>query len=101
MFLELWKRQQVVIQWQWDMESYDDDEELRPQYEETVTEVKINPVTKKKEPYLPLWNKMGRCVAANSIVCLMVIPLSNYFKIINITILSHALNRRLKKIRKI
>ncbi|MCL4142507.1 UNVERIFIED_CONTAM: hypothetical protein GTU68_062604 [Idotea baltica] len=73
MFLELWKRKQVVIQWQWDMENYEDEEELRPQYEEEVKHMKINPVTKKKEPYLPFWNKMGRCMAANSLVLLMLL----------------------------
>ena len=72
MFLELWKRQQVVLQWRWDMEGFEEEEEMRPQYEEMVKTTRINPVTKREEPYLPFWNKLGRTVAANSIVILMV-----------------------------
>nr|XP_053626544.1 anoctamin-4-like [Cherax quadricarinatus] len=72
MFLELWKRKQAVIQWQWDLEGYEEEEELRPEYEEKVTTTRLNPVTNKPEPYLPLWNQITRLVAANSVVILML-----------------------------
>ncbi|XP_045615890.1 anoctamin-4 isoform X2 [Procambarus clarkii] len=72
MFLELWKRKQAVIQWQWDMDGYEEEEELRPEYEEKVTTTRINPVTNKPEPYLPLWSQITRLVAANSLVLLLL-----------------------------
>ena len=72
MFLELWKRKQAVIQWQWDLENYEEEEELRPHFHEKVTTTRINPVTKKPEPYLPLWKQVSRMVAANSLVLVMV-----------------------------
>lgn len=72
MFLELWKRKQAVIQWQWDLDNYEEEEELRPEFEEKVTTTRINPVTNKPEPYLPIWNQITRLVAANSLVILMV-----------------------------
>ena len=58
------------------MENYEDEEELRPEYEESVKNTKVNPVTNKIEPYLPFWHKLSRAVAANSVVILMVIRYS-------------------------
>ncbi|XP_071550215.1 anoctamin-5 isoform X3 [Panulirus ornatus] len=72
MFLELWKRKQAVIQWQWDLENYEEEEELRPEFEEKVTTTRINPVTNKPEPYLPIMSQITRLVAANSLVILML-----------------------------
>ncbi|XP_068222523.1 anoctamin-5-like isoform X2 [Palaemon carinicauda] len=72
MFLELWKRKQSVIQWQWDLENYEEEEEFRPQFHEKVTSTRINPVTKKSEPYLPPWKKISRVIASGSLVLLML-----------------------------
>lgn len=72
MFLELWKRKQAVIQWQWDLDNYEEEEELRPEFEETVNTTRINPVTNKPEPYLPMWSKISRMIAANGLVLFMV-----------------------------
>ena len=72
MFLELWKRRQSVLQWQWDLENYEDEEEVRPEFQESVKTTRINPVTKKEEPYMPISSKLSRYIAANSIVLLMV-----------------------------
>jgi len=36
MFLELWKRRQAVIAWQWDLRDFDDLEESRPEFEAKV-----------------------------------------------------------------
>ncbi|KAF2357771.1 Anoctamin [Trinorchestia longiramus] len=73
MFLELWKRQQAVIQWQWDMEHYEEEEEVRPEFQARVKTTRVNPVTKKTEPYIPFYSKVSRYVAVNSIVLLMVL----------------------------
>ena len=72
MFLELWKRRQSVLQWQWDLENYEDEEEIRPEFQAQVKTTRVNPVTKKTEPYIPFFNKMGRYVATNCLVLFMV-----------------------------
>ncbi|XP_076035437.1 anoctamin-5-like [Oratosquilla oratoria] len=72
MFLELWKRKQAVIQWQWDLEYFEEEEDLRPEFEEKVKTTRINPVTNKPEPYLPFLNRLTRYVAANSLVLMML-----------------------------
>ncbi|XP_064081291.1 anoctamin-5-like isoform X3 [Macrobrachium nipponense] len=83
MFLELWKRKQSVIQWQWDLENFEEEEELRPQFHEKVTSTRINPVTKKREPYLPLWKKVSRVIASGSLVLLMLfVVLAAVFSVI-------------------
>jgi len=60
-FLELWTRKQAVIAWQWDLTKFEEDEPLRPQYEAKVQTKRINPVTKKAEPYLPPHQKNKAC----------------------------------------
>ncbi|XP_042885220.1 anoctamin-4-like isoform X2 [Penaeus japonicus] len=83
MFLELWKRKQSVIQWQWDLENYEEEEELRPEYEEKVTTTRINPVTNKPEPYMPLTDKLSRYVASYSVILVMLfVMLASVFSVI-------------------
>ena len=35
-FMELWKRKQAVIAWEWDLESFEEEEEPMPEYEAKV-----------------------------------------------------------------
>lgn len=74
-FLELWKRRQAVIVWEWDLQNADYDEEPRPEFEASVKTFRINPVTKEREPYLPAWSKAIRYLATGSMVFFMVIIL--------------------------
>ncbi|XP_025830973.1 anoctamin-4-like [Agrilus planipennis] len=73
LFLELWRRKQSVIQWEWDLAGADTDEEPRPEFETSVKHFRTNPVTKDKEPYLPLWSKAWRFFVTGSAVFLMLI----------------------------
>ncbi|CAG9794484.1 unnamed protein product [Diatraea saccharalis] len=59
-FLELWKRKQSILRWEWDLSSVDHDEEPRPEFEASVKTFRTNPVTREKEPYLPAWQKTMR-----------------------------------------
>ncbi|XP_071573980.1 anoctamin-4 isoform X2 [Temnothorax nylanderi] len=70
-FLELWKRRQAVLVWEWDLQNAEYDEEPRPEFETSVKTFRINPVTKEKEPYLPAWSKAARYLATGSIVFFM------------------------------
>ncbi|CAD1471715.1 unnamed protein product [Heterotrigona itama] len=71
-FLELWKRRQAVIIWEWDLQNVESDEEPRPEFETTVKTFRINPVTREREPYLPVWSKVLRSCATSSIVFFMI-----------------------------
>lgn len=78
-FLELWKRRQAVLVWEWDLQNADYDEEPRPEFEASVKTYRINPVTKEKEPYLPASSKALRCLATSSLVFFMVIIYHIFF----------------------
>uniref|UniRef100_A0A2A4K343 Anoctamin n=1 Tax=Heliothis virescens TaxID=7102 RepID=A0A2A4K343_HELVI len=71
-FLELWKRKQSVLRWEWDMGGVDQDEDPRPEFEASVKTYRTNPVTREKEPYLPTWQKTMKYVASSSAVLFMI-----------------------------
>ncbi|KAG6443859.1 anoctamin-4 isoform X3 [Manduca sexta] len=72
-FLELWKRKQCILRWEWDLGGgVDQDEEPRPEFEASVKTFRTNPVTREKEPYLPAWQKNMRYVATSSAVLFMI-----------------------------
>lgn len=72
MYLELWKRQQSIIVWEWDLQLVEEDEEPRPEFETSVKTFRINPVTRQREPYLPTWSKALRFLATGATVLCMV-----------------------------
>ncbi|GBP81845.1 Anoctamin-5 [Eumeta japonica] len=45
-FLELWKRKQSVLRWEWDLGGVDHDEEPRPEFEASIKTFRTNPVTR-------------------------------------------------------
>lgn len=73
MFLELWKRRQAVIAWEWDLQFVEEDEEPRPEFETSVKTFRINPVTRRKEPYMSPATKAVRYAITASSVFFMVI----------------------------
>ena len=77
MYLEMWKRKQSVIAWEWDMADFESDEQTRPEFESKVKTSRVNPVTKKPEPYIPAWTKMKKVLFTNSFSILLVNALTN------------------------
>lgn len=71
-FLEMWKRKQSVIVWEWDLQNIESDEENRPEFEASIKTFRTNPVTREKEPYMPTWSRAVRYVASGSAVLFMV-----------------------------
>lgn len=71
-FLELWKRKQALIIWEWDLQNIEDDEENRPEFEASAKNFRVNPVTKEREPYIPTLTKAFRYFVAASVVTIMV-----------------------------
>ena len=51
---------------------FEDGEQTRPEYEASVKTTRINPVTKKREPFLTTWNKVVRVAVSASSVIFMV-----------------------------
>lgn len=78
-FLELWKRKQSVIIWEWDLQNIESDEENRPEFEASVKTFRTNPVTKEREPYMPTWSRAVRYALTASVVLFMV----RYYKFRN------------------
>ncbi|GLV36888.1 uncharacterized protein CBL_02277 [Carabus blaptoides fortunei] len=72
-FLELWRRKESVIQWEWDLHNVERDEEARPEFETSVKTFRTNPVTREKEPYLPTWSRALRFFATGSAVFFMIV----------------------------
>ena len=72
LFVELWKRRQAVLAWEWDLEMDDQEEQTRPEFEAEVQTRRINPVTKFPEPYIPGWSKFGRVAFTNAFVAFLV-----------------------------
>ncbi|CRL03590.1 CLUMA_CG016250, isoform A, partial [Clunio marinus] len=71
-FLELWKRKQSMVAWEWDLHNVENDEEPRPEFETSVKTFRINPVTREKEAYMPYWHKFFRLMATGSVVLFMI-----------------------------
>ncbi|XP_039962998.1 anoctamin-4 isoform X2 [Bactrocera neohumeralis] len=71
-FLELWKRKQSVIVWEWDLHNVESDEENRPEFETNATTFRMNPVTREKEPYMSTWSRAIRFVITGSAVLFMI-----------------------------
>lgn len=61
--MEFWKRRQAVIAWEWDLTNFEEEEQTRPEFEAKVRSTRINPVTRKPEPYLSPLNKSSRILA--------------------------------------
>lgn len=71
-FLELWKRKQAILVWEWDLQKIEEDVETRPEFESTETHFRTNPVTKEREAYVPTLSKIYRYFVAASVVTMMV-----------------------------
>ena len=68
-FLEFWKRKQVSLSYKWHTIDFEKEEEMpRPEYKIRAKELKINPVTKKYEPYMPPKERASRIMGVFSVV---------------------------------
>ncbi|XP_037109413.1 anoctamin-5 isoform X2 [Syngnathus acus] len=57
LFLELWKRRQARLAYEWDLVDFEEEQQrlqIRPEYESKCTSRKLNPITQEVEPYLPV-----------------------------------------------
>ncbi|XP_036367220.1 anoctamin-4 isoform X2 [Octopus sinensis] len=72
-FIELWKRQQNEIGYDWDISNFEEEEEtVRPEFESTVTTTRENPVTETEEPYVPSCLKIFNYTTSIVVILLML-----------------------------
>nr|XP_022287595.1 anoctamin-4-like isoform X1 [Crassostrea virginica] len=72
-FHEFWKRKQAEIDYEWDVADFEEGEEtVRPEYEATVNRRRTNPVTRKEEPFVPLFSKCIRYFTSFSVLLLFL-----------------------------
>jgi len=63
LFLELWKRRQFKLNYEWSLADYDASYEvIRPEYGGAVRRKRVNPVTRKEEPFL---SAKGKCLRSS------------------------------------
>ncbi|XP_072322782.1 anoctamin-5 isoform X3 [Scyliorhinus torazame] len=101
LFLELWKRRQAKLEYEWDLVDFEEEQQqlqLRPEYEAKCTHTKRNPVTQEMEPYIPISNQAVRsCLSGATvlfwiflilicIVAVIVYRLSMYASFAKITV---------------
>ncbi|XP_034540974.1 anoctamin-5 [Notolabrus celidotus] len=71
LFLELWKRRQARLEYEWDLVDFEEEQQklqLRPEYETKCTNSKLNRITQEMEPYLPLTTKCARTFLSGATV---------------------------------
>ncbi|XP_032894555.1 anoctamin-5 isoform X3 [Amblyraja radiata] len=71
LFLELWKRRQAKLEYEWDLVDFEEEQQqlqIRPEYEANCSHHKKNPVTQELEPYIPISNQAFRFVLSGATV---------------------------------
>lgn len=66
MFLEYWKRANCVLQYNWDVTDYEEEELPRPEFYGTVR--RISPITGKEEVFFPLKEKIKKFIISGIII---------------------------------
>ncbi|XP_035012476.2 anoctamin-5 isoform X4 [Hippoglossus stenolepis] len=72
LFLELWKRRQARLEYEWDLVDFEEEQQqlqLRPEYETKCSNRKLNRITQEMEPYLPITSKCARlCLSGATVI---------------------------------
>uniref|UniRef100_UPI00398F4CD8 anoctamin-5 isoform X2 n=1 Tax=Pristiophorus japonicus TaxID=55135 RepID=UPI00398F4CD8 len=71
LFLELWKRRQAKLEYEWDLVDFEEEQQqlqIRPEYETKCTHYRRNPVTQELEPYIPVSNQAIRSCLSGATV---------------------------------
>uniref|UniRef100_A0A3Q3WL62 Anoctamin n=1 Tax=Mola mola TaxID=94237 RepID=A0A3Q3WL62_MOLML len=80
-FLEFWKRRRAVLAYDWDLIDWEEEEEIRPQFDAKYSEEKVNPISGK--PYQAFTNKYSRLiVSASGISFMLLVVIAAVFGIV-------------------
>lgn len=71
-FNEMWKRRQAEIEYDWDVEDFEEEETVRPEYEASVRKRRVNPINKMEEPYMTFSSKCLRFTSSLWVVFFML-----------------------------
>jgi hypothetical protein len=71
-FLELWRREEAMLQIRWNLRHIETDCSLRPEYEEKTPYRRISPITGTLEPYTPKKILCYRYAITSSAILLLV-----------------------------
>ncbi|XP_011488028.1 anoctamin-5 isoform X1 [Oryzias latipes] len=75
LFLEIWKRRQARLEYQWDLVDFEEEQQqlqIRPEFEIKCTKRRINKITQESEPYLPFSSKCARFSLSATTVLLWI-----------------------------
>ncbi|XP_069037915.1 anoctamin-3 isoform X3 [Lepisosteus oculatus] len=83
-FLEFWKRRRAELTYDWDLIDWEEEEELRPQFEAKYSKVeRVNPISGKPEPFQPFTEKLSRLMVSVSGIFFMIsLVLSAVFAVV-------------------
>ncbi|XP_056268496.1 anoctamin-5b [Pseudoliparis swirei] len=72
LFLEIWKRRQARLEYEWDLVDFEEEQQqlqIRPEFEIRCTNKRLNKITQEMEPYLPATSKCARfCLSAATVI---------------------------------
>uniref|UniRef100_A0A8C2XDJ7 Anoctamin n=1 Tax=Cyclopterus lumpus TaxID=8103 RepID=A0A8C2XDJ7_CYCLU len=72
LFLEIWKRRQARLEYEWDLVDFEEEQQqlqIRPEFEIRCTNKRLNKITQEMEPYLPVTSKCARfCLSAATVI---------------------------------
>ncbi|BFZ09443.1 hypothetical protein BsWGS_12480 [Bradybaena similaris] len=71
-FIEMWKRREAEIKYDWDVEDFEEEETIRPEYEASVRRRRVNPVSKIEEPYLSFSSRVCRTASSLWVILFML-----------------------------
>ena len=71
-YLEYWKRRQYTLSYRWHTTNFYEEEALRPEYCAAAVKEKINPVTKKNEPFISKKEYIFKICGEVSVVFLFI-----------------------------
>lgn len=72
-FAEMWKRRTAEIEYDWDVDDFEEEEMVRPEYEASVKKRKVNPINKAEEPYLSFASRACRFLSSLWVVLFMLV----------------------------
>ncbi|XP_053399972.1 anoctamin-7-like isoform X3 [Mercenaria mercenaria] len=81
LFMEIWKRKQAVLAYQWDVEQFEENEPDRPEF--YGTKVRKDPVTNENDWYYPFARRAWKlCISAMTLLFMVILVLVSVMGVI-------------------
>ncbi|KAJ3641473.1 hypothetical protein Zmor_027980 [Zophobas morio] len=96
-FLELWRREEAMLQIRWNLRSVEVDSSMRPEFEEKATNFRFSTITGSTEPYMPKKQLCYRYAITSAAIILLIIlmvlgilAVMIYVKTVSVVLTTHA-----------